>query len=168
MIVGPRTSPLAMRRRSASVLACSEPVSSARTTPYDVSIPRSAVVRRSAGAVAAPLQVGWMKCTWLFQNPAVTVPPAQSITVASGGTRTSARRPTAVMTSLRRTTTPSGIGIASGAVCTRPPTSAMTVSWEVSGGSVFETPQAETRSAISDHVARCLMGSVLKCAREGL
>ncbi len=69
-----------------------------------------------------------MKCAWLFQNPAVTVAPAQSITVASGGTRTSPRRPTSVMRPLRRTTTPSAIGIASGAACTRPATSAMTVS----------------------------------------
>ncbi len=72
------------------------------------------------------------------------------------------------MRPLRRTTTPSAIGIASGAACTRPATSAMTVSAEVGGASVLEAPQAETRRAASSHAAMDLMGWVLKCVREGL
>jgi hypothetical protein len=90
-------------------------------------------------------------------EPAVTVPPAQSMTVAPAGTRTSARRPTSVMSPFRMTTTPSPIAVTSGATCTRPPTSAVTLSATARGASVVAGPQAPINSAMSSHPARCLI-----------
>jgi hypothetical protein len=57
-----------------------------------------------------------MKCTWAFQNPAVTVSPVPSSTVALSGTRTWSRRPTALMAAPVITTTPSGMGASVGMV----------------------------------------------------
>src|SRR5207253_2020869 len=99
-----------------------------------------------AGAVAGSAHTGCVKCTWLFQKPAVTVPPAQSITVAPGGTRTSARAPTAVIVAPSTRTTPSGITAASGDGCTRPPTSAVTGVPDAAEGAGV-VPQAAARSA---------------------
>jgi len=67
-----------------------------------------------------------VKWTWLFQKPAVTVPPEQSMTRAFGGTWTAPRGPTAVMRASSTRTTPSGIAAARGDGSTRPPTNAVT------------------------------------------
>ena len=69
-------------------------MSTAWTTPYDVSIARMPSASCAEGALSAPCSAALIRWTWLFQNPAVTVPHVQSITVAPGGTATSARRPT--------------------------------------------------------------------------
>src|SRR5438552_9740088 len=96
------------------------------TTPYDVSMARSAAASDSAGAVSAARKSAPVKWTWLFQKPAVTVPPEQSMILARGGTRTAPRAPTAVMVASSMRTTPSGITATSGDGITRPPTSAVT------------------------------------------
>src|SRR2546430_2535136 len=98
MVAGPaprETCARGHRRRRASVLSRNDPVSTAWTTPHDVNIARSASVRPSDGARSACWNARGVKCTWLFQNPLVTVAAEQSITVALGGTETSAREPTA-------------------------------------------------------------------------
>jgi hypothetical protein len=67
-----------------------------------------------AGAAAALRHTGSVKWTWLFQKPATTVLPVQSMTRASAGVGTSLRLPIAVMTPLVVTTTASVSGAASG------------------------------------------------------
>src|SRR5439155_41449 len=57
------TSPLSMRRRSASVLRRSDPVSTTWTTPYDVSMARSAAASDSEGAVFAARKTSPVKWT---------------------------------------------------------------------------------------------------------
>src|SRR5437667_2228194 len=52
---------------------------------------RSAAASDSAGAVSAARKSAPVKWTWLFQKPAVTVPPEQSMILAPGGTRTAPR-----------------------------------------------------------------------------
>jgi hypothetical protein len=61
-------------------------VSTTWTTPYDVSMARSAAASDSEGAVFAARKTAPVKWTWLFQKPAVTVPPEQSMTRAPAGT----------------------------------------------------------------------------------
>src|SRR5437763_8241825 len=115
-----------MRRRSASVFWRSDPVSTTWTTPYDVSMARSAAATDSEGRVVTARKAAPVKWTWLFQKPAVTVPPEQSMTRAFGGTWTTPRGPTAVMRASSTRTTPSGIAAACGDGNTRPPTNAST------------------------------------------
>src|SRR5437763_3638605 len=115
-----------MRRRSASVFWRSDPVSTTWTTPYDVSMARSAAASDSEGSVFTARKAAPVKWTWLFQKPAVTVLPEQSMTRAFGGTWTAPRGPTAVMRASSTRTTPSGIAAACGDGSTRPPTNAVT------------------------------------------
>src|SRR5207245_9534411 len=88
MICGPATSPLSILRRRASVLGGREPVSTTRTTPQRVSMARRAAVSSAAGTDSAGRHFASVKCTCVFQKPAVTERPAPSSTVAPAGTRT--------------------------------------------------------------------------------
>ena len=56
--------------------------------PQRVSISCMCCSSFSAGAFAAPLHASSVKCTWLFQNPAVITLPLQSMTWAAFGTWT--------------------------------------------------------------------------------
>ena len=71
-------------------------------------------VSGAAGALPAFRHTASVKWTWLFQKPATTVLPAQSMTRASDGICTSLRLPIAAMTPLAVTTTASSSGAASG------------------------------------------------------
>ena len=66
------------------------------------------------GREAADPNTASLKCTWAFQNPAVTLSPVPSSTVAWSGTRTWPRRPTALMVAPVMTTTPSAMGASVG------------------------------------------------------
>jgi len=88
------------------VFSSRDPVSTAFTTPQRVSMARTRSVSSAAGREAADWNAASMKCTWAFQNPAVTVSPVPSSTVAWSGTRTWSRRPTALMVVPVMTTTP--------------------------------------------------------------
>jgi hypothetical protein len=68
----------------------------------------------AAGALAAFLHGASVKWTWLFQKPATTVLPVQSMTLISAGIWTSLRLPIAVMTPLVTMMTASARGAASG------------------------------------------------------
>ncbi len=71
-------------------------------------------VSGAAGALPAFRHTASVKWTWLFQKPATTVLPVQSMTRASDGICTSLRLPIAAMTPLAVTTTASSSGAASG------------------------------------------------------
>ena len=75
--------------------------------PHRVSISCMCAVSGAAGPFAALFHTACVKWTWLFQKPATTVLPVQSITRASGGIWTSLALPTALMTPLEVTTTAS-------------------------------------------------------------
>jgi len=76
---------VAMRRRIGKLTEGEVPVSTTRTKPQRVSIASSAAASFSGSAVAASAHTGSVKWTWEFQKPAVTVAPAQSMTVAPAG-----------------------------------------------------------------------------------
>src|SRR5439155_13713824 len=88
---------------------------------------------------------GWVKCTWLFQKPATTVAPVESMTVAPDGIRALARGPIAVIVSRSMSTIPSAIASRSGDTWTRPPTSAVSGGDGVTPGSI--RPQAADSNA---------------------
>jgi hypothetical protein len=94
----------------------SEPTSHTLVKPHRVSISRICAVSEAAGAAAAFFHGASVKWTWLFQKPATTVLPVQSITRASGGIWISLARPTAAMTPADVTMMASEIGVASGEV----------------------------------------------------
>ncbi len=74
--------------------------------PQRVSIVLSAAFSSGAGRVPASRSGSARKCTWLFQNPAVTNLPLPSITVTPAGTVTVADGPTAAMRPSRMSTVP--------------------------------------------------------------
>ena len=82
--------------------------------PHRVSIACICSTSGAAGAEPALFHTSCVKWTWLFQKPATTVFPVQSMTRASDGIWTSLRLPIAVMTPLVVTTTASPSGVASG------------------------------------------------------
>src|SRR5262249_30592857 len=101
------------RRRSANEFVGSEPRSQTLVKPQRVSISCILASSSAADAFAAFAHAGPVKCTWLFQKPATTALPAQSITRAPFGTCTASRAPTAEITPSDTTTTASTTGVAS-------------------------------------------------------
>src|SRR4029077_11308893 len=113
-MVGPATSPALMRRRNGRESSGLDPRSHTVVKPHLVSISRIGASSAAVGVLAAFRHSACVKWTWLFQNPATTVLPVQSMTRASVGILTSLRLPIAVMTPLDVTTTASASGAASG------------------------------------------------------
>src|SRR3954447_23992805 len=113
-MVGPATSPALTRARSGSEVLGSEPRSHTVVKPHLVSMSRIGASSADAGALAVFFQTASVKWTWLFQKPATTVLPAQSMTRASCGMLTALRLPIAAMTPLVAMTTAFASGAASG------------------------------------------------------
>ena len=85
-------------------------MSTTRTTPQRVSMARRAAVSSAAGTDSAGRHFASVKCTCVFQKPAVTERPAPSSTVAPAGTRTPSRGPTDVMRPSVAMTAPFAMG----------------------------------------------------------
>ena len=111
---GPGTSPDSTRSRIRRVFSHIDQVSYTLVKPWRVSISSSGRASSAAGSVPASAHFRWRKWTWLFQNPATTVSPAQSITSACRGGRRADRRPTAAIRPRSINTTASRIGASVG------------------------------------------------------
>src|SRR5208282_270990 len=99
-------------RRRGSVTRGSEPVSTTVVNPRLVNMSWNCASRSVEGLRARDFHLGSVKCTWAFQNPAVTTRPSPGMIRASGGMDTSG--PTATIRPPRMSTVPGSIAGASG------------------------------------------------------